>query len=355
MSKSEMHLFILWEFARNEQERIINDIKESFEIVEIFDLKWSKDKFAHNLTRFYGTNLPPNSFKEVHCGKDRFLLIAIRDNNPTYESRETSHGPRQVNSKTFDKKQLYRSWTGGGHRVHATDTEKEFDHDMALLLGENSSTFKKNYADKYWDGTFKPLAKDLEGSGGWKNIHQLIFVLNNTVNYIIMRNFESIPDEYTMKEHGDIDLLTDSPQNLQYILNAGKVFPEDHRVLHATLINNEKVLFDIRFVGDEYYEKAWEEKLLEDKVMDSNGFYRPNDEDYFYSLLYHAAIHKKSIAKDYQERLPVLGQKIGVNLSKEVFTDKELLKKYMFEYMNKYGFSITKPIDISVYYNKEYL
>jgi hypothetical protein len=141
---------------------------------------------------------------------------------------------------------------------------------------------------------------------------------------------------------------------MQYILNAGKVFPEAHRVLHQTLINDEVVLFDIRFVGDEYYDKAWENKLLNDKVMDENGFYRPNDEDYFFSLLYHAAVHKKEIADDYKKRLPVLAEKANFEISNKIFDSPTELLACLNQYMLKYSFSFTKPIDHSVYFNKKY-
>ena len=80
--KEELHLFIIWENARNKQEEIIKDIKENFEIINIYDICWSKDKFSNNLSRFYGTNLPKGSGKEQHCGNGNFLLIIIKDLKP---------------------------------------------------------------------------------------------------------------------------------------------------------------------------------------------------------------------------------------------------------------------------------
>ena len=40
-----------------------------------------KKFFGKNLTSFYGTNLPPNSKKEKHCGNGEFLLITFYDKN----------------------------------------------------------------------------------------------------------------------------------------------------------------------------------------------------------------------------------------------------------------------------------
>ena len=69
-------------------------------------------------------------FKEVHCGVGPFLLCIIEDHSPKHEFRETTKGKRLVNINTFDSKQAYRMWTGGGHKIHATDTEDESLHDF---------------------------------------------------------------------------------------------------------------------------------------------------------------------------------------------------------------------------------
>ena len=56
--KEELHLFIIWENGRDKQEEIINDIKNNFKIIKVYEVQWNKDIFSKNLSRFYGTNLP---------------------------------------------------------------------------------------------------------------------------------------------------------------------------------------------------------------------------------------------------------------------------------------------------------
>ena len=133
----EIHLFILWENARYKEKEILEDIKQNFNIIGLYNISWSNDKVAENFTRFYGTFLPKNSGKEIHCGRGDFLLVIVEDENPIYEERNTSHGPEIVNINMFDKKEYYRELTGGGHKIHATNSQEETNHDLTLLLGVN--------------------------------------------------------------------------------------------------------------------------------------------------------------------------------------------------------------------------
>ena len=54
----EIHLFILWENALYKKQEILKDMQESFDILGMYNITWSKEKFSENLSRFYGTNLP---------------------------------------------------------------------------------------------------------------------------------------------------------------------------------------------------------------------------------------------------------------------------------------------------------
>ena len=79
-SKKELHLIIIWENGRYKEKEIIKSISEKFEFIEKYKVNWNKNLFGKNLTTFYGTNLPPNSNKEKHCGNGEFLLIIFYDN-----------------------------------------------------------------------------------------------------------------------------------------------------------------------------------------------------------------------------------------------------------------------------------
>lgn len=105
-------------------------------------------------------------------------------------------------------------------------------------------------------------------------------------------------------------------------------------------IGGQDVIFDLRYVGDNYYDMAMERALLTNRVEHRN-FFIPRDEDLLYSKLYHALIHKPSISNTYKEYFEESG----------VWSEsRDVLFSCLDEYMNKYGFRIVPPNDRMVGY-----
>lgn len=343
--KEELHLFIIWENARDKQEEIIKDIKSKFKIINIYEINWDKEKFSNNLSRFYGTNLPKGSGKEEHCGNGKFLLIILKDLNPQYIERVTSKGSKIVNVNIFDKKEQYRKMTGGGHKIHATNDEKETNHDLTLLIGKNIKDYLKENSTE-WDGQIKNIETNLIGCDGWKTVEEMFYVLNNCTNYAILRNYESLPNEIYENEHNDIDLICENMEDTAYILNALPVFEEDYRVHYKTNVENKITYFDLRHIGDKYYYEQIEKDILNEKVYNEKGFYTLSKENYFYTLLYHALIQKTNFKEDYKEKL--MKMKIAdVNME----TSNEEYSKILKRWMIKKEYIIEEPIDKSVFFN----
>ncbi len=339
----EVHLFIIWENALYKKEEIIKDIRENFEILSTYQIEWSLDNFSENLSRFYGTNLPAGCGKEKHCGNGPFLLIIVKDKNPKYEKRQTSRGEEIVNAKMFDKKTYYREITGGGHKIHATNSVEETNHDITLLLGKNIEDFLKENTKK--EETIK-IKQDLFGAKEWENVNKMFYALNNCCKYAILRNYETLPEEIYINEHNDIDIICTSHIDVAYVLNAKKVFLEDYRVHYVTKVEGKEAFFDLRYVGDGYYCEELEKSLIENRKYNEKGFYTISDDEYYYTLLYHALLHKKEFAKDYKERLKQMKSKININKDVEFL---KVLQKWLID--NEYF--VTIPNDISVQFNKE--
>ncbi len=348
--EQELHLFIIWENARNKQDEIIADIKQNFKIINIYEMYWNKENFSNNLSRFYGTNLPKGCGKEVHCGVGKFLLIIVKDINPKYEERATSKGPKIVNINMFDKKEQYRELTGGGHKVHATNNEIETNHDLTLLLGKNVKDYLKENPDE-WDNKIKSINSNLIGSKKWNTVSEMFYVLNNCTNYAILRNYESLPDEIYNNDHNDIDLICESLEDVAYILNATPVFEEEYRVHYKTEVENRIAYFDLRHIGDNYYCKEIEEKILKNRTYNQKGFYTLNKEDYFYTLLYHALIQKNEFKEDYKEKLVELDleKRVQKNTTQREYVN--ILKNWL----EQNNYIITDPVDKSVIMNKNIL
>ncbi len=346
----EVHLFLIWEKARSEESRILSDIKSKFSVLGIYRSAWSDRYFSENLSRFYGEKLPDQSFKERHCGRGEFLAIIVGDDKPEYGYRETSKGAALVNVNMFDAKSLYRSWTNGGHRIHASNDPLESRHDLALLLGLEAEPYLNHELDGERDLEIRTL-NDLVGAGAWKSIRELFYVLNQTINYVVLRNFECLPDHYTMQDHGDIDLLVDDYLAVSFITNARRVFKSRSRVLNKVKIQNEEVLFDFRYLGDNYFDQAWQKDVLTKRQLCVGGFYRPDPENYFYSLLYHALVHKRNVSQDYKKRLAAQAQGMrSVELTEDSFDPPAQAKGLLTQYMKDNSYVYTPPLDLSVYY-----
>ena len=281
---SEIHLFVIWSKAMDKAEEIITKISLRFDILDIFLLRWSPRFFSENLSRLYGTSLPDGSLKEKHCGRGNFCLIIVRDSSPIYGICQTTAGKQRVNTNMFYAKQIFRSLTGGGHRIHGTNTPEETGHDLMLLLEKEHNQYLAKRTSQ-WDGQVKPIEQDLPGADGWKSIEQFFRVMNATIPYVVIRNFEGLPQKYTVEDHGDIDLLCTDMVNMRFLSNAKPVFDNSQRVLHTVKINGKKVLFDFRYIGDNYYDIQWQKDIIARRELSLNCFYRPSPKDYFYSLL----------------------------------------------------------------------
>ncbi len=346
---AEIHLFIIWEHARPSERRILEDISKNFDILRKYEISWSEKHFPQNLSRFYGSNLPPNSRKEQHCGTGPFLAVVVEDKAPKYHVRTTSKGDESVNTKMFDAKTRHREWTGGGHRIHGSNSVIEADQNLTLLLGKNSRDLRSEIGNDISDVVYN-LSRELEGHDGWRDLRHLFYVLNSTLEYVVLRNFEPFPDKYYADEHGDIDILVRDFKDARFVLNAKPVFSARHRVHVTVPIASEDVRFDLRYVGDGYYDSRWQDNMLNTRVLQANCFYTPTTDNHFFGLLYHALVQKPAIAEDYGKRLIAASGEVGLSIGTHKL-DQTKAMNAIASLLKKRKYYITQPIDKSVYVN----
>ena len=95
-------------------------------------------------------------------------------------------------------------------------------------------------------------------------------------------------------------------------------------------------MFDLRFVGDNYYDKQFQTDMLKTRIKHENGFYIPNATFHQYSLIYHAIIHKQKISSTYIK----IFKKYGI---KDDELNRKRLKIILDKFMKDKQYSYCKP------------
>jgi hypothetical protein len=181
---ADVHVFILWSRATPQAERIVDDLQRKFELVDARRVTWTARRFGENLRRLYGFDLPERVDKATGSGTGTFTVYIVRDMAPLYEDRPRSWGIHPANVKAYDSKQLYREWTGGGFRVHATNEPAEAERDVFLLFGRTLAS----YADRpgiSWDSEPSAWSEDIVGADGWSSVEELLTALRVTTDAVV--------------------------------------------------------------------------------------------------------------------------------------------------------------------------
>ena len=185
----------------------------------------------------------------------------------------------------------------------------------------------------------------------YNNISEVFELLNQAgISYLVLRNYENLlaPEMY-MDGHGDVDLLCADSQIVAKLLNA-KTNREDQPPFigdgthYYIYVGGEYVSLDLRYIGDDYYCEQWEKDLLNRRVM-HNGFYVMSEEDYFYTLVYHAVLQKEFLSDEYLSRLLEMAAKLDVTLIEQ--SEYGLLRS-LEAYMQKHSYRFVYPFDYLV-------
>lgn len=336
MNKSELHLFIIWQKGRYKELEILNDIAKNFTLLRKYAITWNPELVSSNFTRFYGVNLPPNSGKEIECGTGEFLLCVVRDENPIYDERLTSHGLEIVNVNMFDAKDRYRAWTGGGHKIHGTNSEKETNHDLTLLVGKNVEDFLSENVNSI---TLETLQMDIEGAQGWESLEHMFYVLNNTVSYVILRG--SMESSSPPLLYVDTDFITTDYENFRLIVN-GVPALSIIRPKSEIHIGENMYYLDVWDSRKNYYDPRWLQDMLETTVV-RDGMRVLNEENDFYCLLYHCITNKGYFDEKYAEKLQTYKKKFNIK--------EDDWAKVLVDWMSAHDYDIIKHTDSSNGFN----
>lgn len=346
----EVHIFIIWEKSRKQKNELFKKIEEKFEIRDVYDVTWQPKNFVKNLKKFYGITLPDPLRKINQIGTGSFLVIIVVDKNPKHGIRRTSLGKQLVNTNIYDSKRKFRKLLGGGFPIHGSIHEKESNHDLTLLLRKNLEQITKEIKSS-WDGEIKKINSDIIGIDKWNSLEQLFFVLNNTTNYVVLRNYEKLPKKIIDEKKEDIDILTDDNLQIPHILgkNSMEYKKSDFPFVN---INGKFIKFDMKYVGDTYLDEKWAKNILKRKILTSDLIYAPSKEDHFYTLLHHIIVQKTKLKDEYKETLINLGKELGLENIESELSDKKGLKIILDNYMTKNKYRYTNSFEYRISHNE---
>lgn len=112
--------------------------------------------------------------------------------------------------------------------------------------------------------------------------------------YVVLRNFDNLPESVGMHGHNDLDLLVYDLDHWREIFPEAKPVYPLPRVQHKLKIGEINIYIDVRYVGDGYYPTDFEMTILNTREWNDNGFYTPDANHFRLALAYHVVHHKNS-------------------------------------------------------------
>lgn len=176
-----------------------------------------------------------------------------------------------------------------------------------------------------------------------EDIQKVFESLPSDCGYLIMRNWEGFYDDILIEGHNDIDVLCANTKSRDMIVAAFTAKDIAGNGFHYSFIyKGMDVTLDTRIVGDGYYDINWQKEMVANRVNNPLGFYVMTDEDYFYSLAYHAIYQKKDgLSDEYQKRLGEMKPECK-DYQQEDFI------RILHEYMLEHRYCYTHTVDDSV-------
>ncbi|MCD8097564.1 MAG: hypothetical protein LUE31_05925 [Lachnospiraceae bacterium] len=183
----------------------------------------------------------------------------------------------------------------------------------------------------------------------WESLEALFTELNESCNYLVLRNFEHLFEDGFLSEHPDIDFLCDAPR--KFIEASASVPRGNSKELFSRkiLVAGEEIPVDLRIPGDGYYDEPWESAMLAGRRRLENGVYVMDETEYYYSLIYHALIQKRTLSEEYRARLQAMGEKLGVSGDEPLLAQLEsYMRSHGYQYSCTAGDMNLKGVDRSL-------
>ncbi|UJP64178.1 hypothetical protein [Mongoliitalea daihaiensis] len=354
-NKKDYAFFAIWRDSFPFLEEIRVYLNDNFEVLSETKIIWSEDNLHDNAARLYEapiySNIKKSKRRSGHLakiGSNEFIAFVVLDLYPDYGYEvSVSKNIELSNRNVIKAKYQFRDWVknqgGPSYAIHSTNNIQEFCFQAPLVFGYQ--LLKKIIGKEKLIPS--ELNKDLEGAVGWDSYLDLFNMLNLGADYLILRNFESLPDE---NPEADLDLLTDNYQRLASLIGMEQSPTKPYK--GVIIVAGEEVKIDIRFLGDEYFPAKWQQSMLSNKIF--NGLlFHPRYDDYFFSLLYHCKIHKFQVKPTYNVKLSNLARQLQLTwFTPSQLDDDYNMGKILAGYFKSHQLIYQNPIDDAVGKNR---
>jgi hypothetical protein len=308
------NIVIVWGMGLSRLSYVKHLISDVCTITSEKHYTWKSGKEFEGLSRFYDKKEKIIRNKIKNCDTSQFVLFEIELNSSNTLVLHRNSVLR-VNAEVFKLKHRLRSLYKQQDFIHTSDDSSEAEHQKMIV---------QKYCDE----------KNVNSTHG--ELKKIICEKLEGEYYVILRNDISL-DSDIENESGDIDILCEDVEVITKRLN----LVPDKKYKSRYFLNyfGLKVQFDIRDINSGYYNKAWSERILNDKVA-RNGYYIPSPEDHIYSFLYHIFLHKRLIREDHVMYLNMLCEEYKIDF-KEPFQN-------LLNYLEINNFNVEFPLDRSV-------
>ena len=124
----------------------------------------------------------------------------------------------------------------------------------------------------------------------WESVWQLLQKMDKE-EYVFLRNADGISDDFN--ESDDWDLLCNNIKRFTQQLKLKPLHDGRFCFNYYTMVHGNKLLLDIRCVGDGYYDMLWEREMLKARKREKFCYVLDHTQQKF-SVLYHCLIQKSA-------------------------------------------------------------
>lgn len=184
-----------------------------------------------------------------------------------------------------------------------------------------------------------------------RTIRDLFDYLNTNCIYVVLRNWDDIFDENIYGSgHEDIDIMCDNIDTFIRLTNAKRINGNKYRDNLVVAVGSLKVRFDVRYIGDNYYPAEWQKNILNRRKLLPNGLYVMSEEDYVYSLAYHALCQKPALSDEYYNKITSAYKQL-LNIDSSIEIERADLIRILARYCDGQGYRVFTPEDPGVFIN----